>query len=386
MQKKLLYIKLTNGYKEEFAYQENILPSKFKKLGYDVHLFVCRRSCDDNRKRILVPEGEYINEKGVYVHIIPFSRYFKRISNRLDRYDCLYKRIKDVEPHIIFVHAAQFLSLRAVYKYVKENPKTRLYIDNHADCNIMPVDTIKRKIVQRVIFRSVIQSGMRYVDRFYGVSPLRSEYLSEVYGVPMKKISTIPQGGDEDVIRAIDRVSVRKSLQEKYKIEEDHLIAVSGGLMSKKKNIRELLAALKNFKQIEVLLLGVFPETEQDVCQECLNAENVHFVGEVKGEETYRFFAAADFAIFPGAHSVMWDQAVATGIPVVLRKWKGMDYFDINGNALYLHEGTTEEITRVLACIAKDGEKLYEMKKAALGRPMELFSYIEIAKQILEKQ
>lgn len=385
MQGKLLYIKLTNGYHEKFAYQENILPGKFKKLGYDVHLFVSRCSCNGNGEKILVSAREYINEKGICIHIIPFSYYFKKISEKWGIYDCLYRKIEEVEPDVIFVHAAQFLSLGAVYKYKRRNPRTRLYIDNHADYNIMPVNTFKRKVAQKVIFRNIIQSGIRYVDRFYGVSPLRAEYLAEVYCVPREKIRVISQGGDEEVIDAIDRGLVRKNIQKRYGINESHLIAVSGGgMMNKNKNIQELLIAIKSLNHIELILLGKFPETELQACRELLKAENVHYIGMVDGAETYQYFAAADFAIFPGIHSVMWDQAVATGTPVILRKWEGMDYFEINGNMVYLQDGTVAEITRVMKSVAEDKERLFKMKKAALGRPRKLFSYMEIAKSILE--
>ena len=35
-------------------------------------------------------------------------------------------------------------------------------------------------------------------------------------------------------------------------------------------------------------------------------------------------------AVYPGTHSVLWEQTVGVGIPVILKKWEGFEHLEIN--------------------------------------------------------
>lgn len=382
---KLLYIKMTNSYCEDFTYQENILPGKFVQLGYETHLFVSRRSSDKFGKSILVSPRIYINKEKVIVHILPFSKHLKHISNKLGRYDVLYDEIARITPDIIFVHSLQFLSISSVAKYKRNHPNVRLFVDNHADFIIMPIDTFKRKLIQKGIFRFLARRMYDVVDRFYGVSPSRAAYLHEVYSIPNNKIDVITQGGDENIISKINRAEERKTICEKYNIPYDDILIVSGaGNIDERKREKELLMALEGFSGYSIVLFGSFATDEKKSCQRYLEMSNVHYIGRISGEESYKYLVAADLVLFPGRHSVLWDQAVACGTPLIIKYWKGMDYFDVNGNCIYLFDGSKDEIYNVLYELKMHPEKIKKLKEAASGRAKKQFSYIQIARTILQ--
>ena len=54
--------------------------------------------------------------------------------------------------------------------------------------------------------------------------------------------------------------------------------------------------------------------------------------------QSYNLFSAADLVVFPGRHSVYWEQVVAIGTPMVVKYWDGTTHIDIGGNCMYLYE------------------------------------------------
>lgn len=383
---KLLYLKMTNGYCDSFTYQENVLPGKYVKLGYDTYLFTSVRSSDKDGKPLDREPETYVNEHGVTITILPFSRKYGKFARKYDIYDNLYEEIEKLGPDVIFTHSPQFFSITQVAEYVKKHPGVKWYVDNHGDHKIQPVNTLKRKVYHRLILKEILKKCRPYVTKFYGVSPSRSEYLHEVYGIPMSQIETIKQGGDEDVVARFDRVVERQALREKLNIPPEDLVVISGaGNMDEKKKVHCLLEAVYQMPGVSLVLFGSFSEEGKSLAEKWLDGGNIHFVGRLHGDEMVQYFAASELAIFPGQHSVLWDQAVATGIPLLLRYWKGMDYFNINGNCRYLQEGSAMEIRESLTqLLANDRQALKEMQRAAEGEAAKQFSYIEIAKQTLQ--
>ncbi|MFK1961527.1 hypothetical protein ACIXEH_11290 [Bacteroides fragilis] len=74
--------------------------------------------------------------------------------------------------------------------------------------------------------------------------------------------------------------------------------------------------------------------------------EKIHYVGWLSSEKTIEYFFASDLAVFPGTHSVLWEQAVGIGIPSIFKYWDGMTHVDLGGNCLFLFENSSEEISK----------------------------------------
>ncbi len=82
--------------------------------------------------------------------------------------------------------------------------------------------------------------------------------------------------------------------------------------------------------------------------------EHVHMLGWTPANEIYRIFWAADFALFPGTHSVLWEEAIGHGLGTVFHHWRGMDHLDIGGNTRIIHDATPETLDRLLADLTAD--------------------------------
>ena len=44
----------------------------------------------------------------------------------------------------------------------------------------------------------------------------------------------------------------------------------------------------------------------------------MRFVGWVHGTDVYRYMDACDFAVFPASQSVLWQQAMSMGLPLIV--------------------------------------------------------------------
>ena len=72
---KVLHLCLSAFYIDGYGYQENILPRMHKKLGHDVLIVASTETYIDNMNLGYIESRNYVNEDGIPVHRIPYSKY-----------------------------------------------------------------------------------------------------------------------------------------------------------------------------------------------------------------------------------------------------------------------------------------------------------------------
>ena len=101
----------------------------------------------------------------------------------------------------------------------------------------------------------------------------------------------------------------------------------------------------------------------------------------MKTEDSYPLYASADLVVFPGRHSVMWEQVAALGIPMIVKDWPGTHHVDLGGNVEFLDKDDAMLIKSKILEILDSKEKYNSMKAVAVEKGMKTFSYREIAKR-----
>ncbi|MPN44750.1 hypothetical protein SDC9_192315 [bioreactor metagenome] len=112
-----------------------------------------------------------------------------------------------------------------------------------------------------------------------------------------------------------------------------------------------------------------------------VDGNKVYYIGWINSEDSYQYFAAADLCIFPGRHSVLWEQAVGTGTPCLFKYWEGTTHIDINGNCEFLYQDSIDEITEKIEEIINDESKYNKMKEIATSSGKQRFLYSNIAEK-----
>ena len=379
---KIVHICLACFYVEGMGYQENILPKMHAREGNDVTIltsdFTFTNKGEVRKKDI----GEYINEYNVKVKIIQKDTRIA-LFEKYRVYKGLYSELEMEQPDIIFVHGGQFFPVNDVIRYVKRH-NAKLFMDQHGDYYNMPVNNLKGYIWQKIIYRPCMRKLAKFSQKVYGVTPWRCQYLNDVYGIDKNKIELLVMGGDDERIDIENRNEICAEIRKKHNIKENDFLIVTGGKIDKTKNIHLLMKAISNINRENVKLI-VFGEPNAAMEQEFEKLAcnpNIRAIGWLAAEEAYNYFLAADLVVFPGTHSVMWEQACACAVPCIFKHWEGMHHVDIGGNCEFLYDDSVEEMERVIVGIIDDEKKYLEMKKAS-QRGITEFSYKEIAKRAI---
>lgn len=376
---KILNACLGNFYFENFGYQENLLPIYQKANGHDVYIAAPAQIVKDNKKEYIAEN--YENSNGIPVLIL--KRDTSKYGLLTRHYLNFYQVLEQVSPDVIFIHGGQSASIRDAGKYKSKHPNVKIYVDNHADYYNSPVTKLTSKLNSRFLIGRELRHSWHYVDRYFGVTPWRCEYLNDIYGLPKSKISLLHMGGEDTFILGKDKLNTQTEIKARHAIEQNNFLIVTGGKIDKTKNIHLLMQAVKALKNTKLIVFGNVSDTFKEEFESYLN-DNVVYIGWLEAFKAYEYFLAADLVVFPGTHSVLWEQAVACKTPCLFKEWDGMKHVDIGGNCIFLKKDSKQEIESVLSDLISNKEKYAKIKHAAMSEKADAFLYSNIAKKSVE--
>ena len=372
--KKIVHICLTGPYISGMGYHENILSSYHVEMGYEVFVI---SFCDLNIKKTEV-------ENNIVIERLVRGKRYGKLSQFGD-FPELIKYLYIYRPELIYVHNPNFISYTDVIRYKKRNPTTKVFVDNHNDFYNAPIIGIKSYILNKIIFRKIISYSEKYVEVFWGVTPWRCEYLNEVYGVSNLKIKYLEMGGDDRYIDLNNKDKIRNTIRSEYGIDKDDFVLITGGKINKEKGIDSLVKAVNELeiKNLKLFIFGRIEDELHESFDKYIDNKCTIYVGWKSPEEYYNFILASDLAIFPGTHSVLWEQVCACGIPIAVKDWKLMHHIDLGGNAFFISDCTSEGLSNFILNILNDKELFEKAKSVALEKCVKTFSYKYIAKKAI---
>lgn len=384
---KVLHLCLASFYIDNYSYQENLLPKYHKKLGFDVEIIASLVSFNQDGNLTILDSGysEYINENNIHVTRLEYKT--GRLNKRLRRYNCTLDRIEKANPDIIFIHGCQFLDIIEVVKYLKNHPYVKAYVDNHADFSNSASNWISKNILHKIIWRYCANRILPFTNKYFGVLPNRVKFLEDVYKLPEEKLELLIMGVDDDLLNNSDNNDQIKKIRVKYGIHDtDFLIVTGGKFNNEKKHILNLLEAVKEIKnpRIKLIVFGTIETSFMNQVEKYFDNINIIFVGWLNNEDSYIHFLASDLVVFPGSHSVYWEQVVGLGKPLIVKNWEEPKHLDIGGNCIILKDGGKEEIKEKIEYLSDNPNAFMKMKSAANSPLKNSFLYSNIAKQSLE--
>lgn len=382
---RICHLCLNGPYNEGWNYQENILPKYHALQGNDVYQIVTPYIWEGTQLKEST-DKEYINEHGVHI----YRCYAKKGligGTRFNRYPEVYSLLEKINPEILFIHDVQCLDMRTVAKYLKKHPHCIVYADNHSDFSNSARNLVSKNIIHKIIWKRMANIIEPYVRKFYGVLPARVDFLIDVYGLPKDKVELLVMGADDEIVTdAVKLGNIIKTRREFNISEKDFLIVTGGKINSSRPETIELMKAVSeiNIPNIKLLVFGTVSNELKAEFDKCCSLKNIVYVGWQESRKTYYLMAAADLIVFPGLHSVMWEQSVAVGVPGLFRKISGFEHIDVGGNVQFLKEPSKECLKTTIEQLIQDKQGLKEMKKVALEKGMKMFSYNEISKRSIE--
>ena len=371
-----------------YSYQENMLPKYHKKLGHTVSVIASLQTYDKNGHLTYIKNASsYINENGIPVQRLEYKKPIKAYR-KLKRYVGTYEALEMHAPEILFIHGCQFLDVDVIIKYKKRHPNLKIYVDNHADFKNSGKGFISKNIMHKIVWKNVAQRLTPYTEMFYGVLPARVGFLTDVYRIPEKKVKLLCIGADDEFVEKYSSLEIRHANRQSLGFSDNDIVIITGGkINSNRPETLELMKAIIECSNsdIKLLVFGVVDDALKEEFNKLCGNPKIKYIGWLTAEQTYEYIAISDLVVFPGLHSVMWEQAVAQGIPCVFRKITGFDHVNIGGNAYFCDDVTQLGLKRAISDIFENKSNYLEMKKCAMKDERKKFLYSEIAKKCIDE-
>lgn len=384
---KILHCCLACFYIDNYGYQENILPRYHKLMGHEVRIIASTESFDKNGCLTYIDAQRYLNEYGIEVIRLPYVNYIPdKVVKKLRRYKGLWEELNAFEPEFIFLHDIQFLDIDIIQKYAQTHT-VKIVADCHTDFANSATNWFSKNILHKIIWRHCAHKIEPYVTKFYGVLPARVDFLKNVYKLPAEKCELLVMGADDELVEKAKTSGVRKKIRDKYKIAGDEILVVAGGKINHYRpevlNLMEAIILLQN-PGVKLLVFGNVAEKYKEKFDKLCKSDKIIYVGWLKSADTYEYFEAADLVVFPGLHSVMWEQAVAQGKAVVFRDIDGFHHVDVGGNALFVKDVSVYGLREALSELFDDENKIKKMTYVAEEKGIKVFSYADIARRSIQ--
>lgn len=385
---RILHCCLACFYIDNQNYQENLLPKMHLRMGHDVMILASTESFASNGEYTYVEPRRYVNEDGIPVVRVPYVKSIpKAIVHKLRKYKGVMEILNEYGPELIFIHDIQFLDIRVIRDYAKTH-NTRIVADCHTDFANSGRNFLSKYILHGVIYKRCAQLIEPYTDTFFGVLPARVDFLKEVYKLPARKCKLLVMGVDDEVVDEINKNNTRDRIRRELGVVETDFLVVTGGKINQFRpetlNLMKAIATINDSK-IKLVIFGLVSEELKDEFNELLRHSAISYIGWKESAETYNYLSAADLVVFPGLHSVMWEQAVGLGIPCIFRKINGFNHVDIGGNAILLEDVSAESLSKEIIRLVNETEEYEKMKKQAKEQGIKVFSYRTIAQECIKK-
>jgi glycosyltransferase involved in cell wall biosynthesis len=383
---RIMHCCLAAFYIDNYGYQENILPKTHKNQGHDVFIVASTENYLADKTLGYSKAESYINEHDIPVCRLPYVSWIpKVIVRKLRLYSGLKVKLEEFKPDVIFLHDIQFLDVLTIIDFVKKHPNTKIFSDCHTDFINSGRNWVSKNILHKVIYKWCAKRIEPYVEMFFGVTPLRSKFLEDVYGIDKKKIDLLVMGYDDTEPLKVSQTEIRNNIRTKLGIADNDFLIVTGGKIDERKKIHNLIEAFceLQLKNTKLLVFGTPTPDMKTLIEDLSKKTNVVFVGWSSQQDICNYLLSSDVAFFPGTHSVIWEQTVGLGVPSVFKKWDGMTHVDVGGNCMLLDKGDNEEIMTTLISLVSNKELLNRMSAVATTKGKLVFSYNEIAKKAI---
>ncbi|MBQ3133433.1 MAG: glycosyltransferase family 4 protein [Clostridia bacterium] len=381
---KIVHIAPSAPYNDYWGYQENLLPKYQKKAGHDVTVITTNTMHRDGKITEIDPD-DYVLNDGVRVIRLKRERYAFPILTSMCAKLKTFPYLKELKPDFIFFHGLVSTTIFDAVKYKKRiNPKCVIVQDNHTDDNNTHTDRFLKDLLVRLFYRTIHRFTNRYVSRVYGVTPWRKRYAEDYFKVDPSKTDILIMGADDEKIDFTNRERIRSGIRRQHQITDDDFLVVTGGKIDKNKHIDLLMEACGDLSGVKLMVFGQVLEDVKARFEQLLREnENIVYVGWIPADTVYNYFFAADLVVFPGGHSVLWEQACASKTPCLFEKWDGMQHVDNGGNSRFIDAVSVENIRKDIQLLLLT-EDYKAMKAAAESEKTDIYLYSRIAKKSIE--
>ena len=383
---------LSNFFNENLEYQENLVSETCIKQGHDV-VFVTStiESVFDflsDRYDVSAPARTYI-AKGIKVIRLPFRWNF---LSKVRRFPSLGPILEAERPDLIYAHDVT-LNFPEAINYLKKNPECRMIMDCHADLSNSGKSWLSRAVLHGVFRRHYLNRARPHLSKIFPVTPGSRDFLRDLYGVRDDEMELLPLATDLQTARSIRLAGQGREMRARLGIPDDAFVVFTGGKFNPLKRTELAIDAIGKLAQTPAHLIVVgegdkkYPDYAARIKELGGTMSNVHFAGWQDRDGVFQCLDAADIAVFPASQSVLWQQAIGMGLPLIVGDQGGQDpsYLNEYGNVIILRpeEITAERIASEIARLVADPSLRQRMRDGADRVADELLDWNKVVRKTL---
>ena len=323
-------------YIENLEYQENLLVKFYRKHGHEVvvitstydNVFDYYNDEHDNSKPSRIYE-----DHGAKIIKLPFKY---NILGKIKKYTNITKIVEDFKPDLLYIHDIM-PNMFEMLPYKKRNPHVKMIMDYHADYTNSAKNWISLNVLHKKIRKYLYMDPIRkHISKFYPIIPGSTKFLKEVYEIPEENMEVLPLGADVDLATEIRNSDIKSVIRKKLNIQAADKVLFTGGKFAPLKRTELVIEAFNaiNDPKLHLIVVGDADEKTKIYKENLLNLaadkENIHFVGWLNNREVYEHLAASDIAVFPSSQSIIWLQAIASHLPIIIGDFgdQSLDYLN----------------------------------------------------------
>lgn len=355
-------IHLCQYWNKEYSYQDNILPEYQKKEGHEVVVLTSEYANfhpSENTGKYKERNYEYVRLKTIF-----------NFKNRFVKFKNLEKVLEEEKPDYIFFHGTYSPDLKKIIDYKIKN-KCILVIDNHADLDNSGKNILWRKFYYEFIQRKFHKKYSKYIDKYFGVTPRRCEFLKDFLRIPVEKIDLLPVGAE---IQNEKKFISKKEFKVKYNTNSKKIISFGGKITENKFFFNVINAFLEiNNSDTELFIFGKI--IDKNISQIIEGKENIKYLGWKNREETLEILKNSYLTVWPRHHTTLIEDSIAMEVPTIMYKNENTSH--LVGE--FLLDSSVAEIKEKLQKLIDDDKYYQELKKQTY-KFSKILSYEEIAK------
>ncbi len=301
----------------------------------------------------------------------------------------LVKSIDRLKPDFVHIHCyGRFHSLWLPKKLNQR--RTPFLIDDHM------LYSVKRKGPAADLYYRIMKVVTRYwvnpyCQSFIGVAEECSEFLRREYGIPEKKVRTIPLGSDTDLFYF--DAKARAELRNHWAVSENDCLLSYIGKMTRDKGLDLFLEAalplLKDHPSLFLYLVGGGPAEFVALLKSSIRAagldHKVFWQEAVPSTELRAHFCFADICVWPSQASTSMLDAAACERPVIGCDERVIRERISNNNGLIFEKGNALDLRQKMERLVQDQPLRQTMGKNGRALIEAKYSWNRIARLFLEE-
>ena len=386
-------VMLCDFYNESLEYQENLLVKYYRKHGHAVTVIASTfESVFDyynDKHEHKLPRRDY-EDQGAHIIKLPYRFNF---LNRLRAYPRIDALLDEARPDLIFVHDIM-LNLPECVRYMKRHPNCRMILDYHADYSNSGKDTLSLKILHGVIRKWFLDRARPHLSRIFPIVPASATFLHEIYKIPHSEMEVLPLGADTDLASEVRNEQAGNMLRRELGIPDGHIVIFTGGKLAPAKKTELLIEAVATLSDLplQLVIVGAAGKENEAYGQELASlaegCANIHFVGWLGRRDIYRYLDMANLAVFPASQSILWQQAIAMGLPLIVGDTGHQDtsYLNLYSNIVILKKENIQasQLRQAIEHVAGNPARMREMRQGAIRVANEQLNWDKLIMRTLQ--